>query len=79
MTAFLVIVASILFFFALLRFDQIAAGFSQAWNILTPIITGLVIAFLAFAIVNFVVSALPSSNDNAHGGGTSALIDITNS
>ena len=52
---------------------------TDAKNTVLYAIIGLVIAFLAFAIVNFVVSALPSSNDNANGGGTSALIDTTNS
>ncbi len=37
---------------------------TDAKNTVLYAIIGLVIAFLAYAIVNFVISALPSSNDN---------------
>ena len=45
---------------------------TDAKNTVLYAIIGLVIAFLAFAIVNFVISALPSSNNKAEE--TSALI-----
>lgn len=54
MTAFLVIVASILFFFALFRLDDITAGLSKVWNILTPIVAGLVIAFLLNPLMKWI-------------------------
>lgn len=38
---------------------------TDAKNTVLYAIIGLVIAFLAFAIVNFVISALPASNDKA--------------
>ena len=55
---------------------------TDAKNTILYAIIGLVIAFLAFAIVNFVVSALPSSGDDAEAvenTETSILIDSTNS
>ena len=51
---------------------------TDAKNTILYAIIGLVIAFLAFAIVNFVVSALPSSNDNANNAETSILIESAN-
>lgn len=45
---------------------------TDAKNTVLYAIIGLVIAFLAFAIVNFVISALPSSDDKEEG--TTALI-----
>ena len=53
---------------------------TDAKNTVLYAIIGLVIAFLAFAIVNFVVSALPSSTDNkttTQNGETSLLIEST--
>jgi len=52
---------------------------TDAKNTVLYAIIGLVIAFLAFAIVNFVVSALPSSGDETEKVETSALIDVANS
>lgn len=52
MTAFLVIVAGVLFFFALLRLDAIMAGLKKIYEILTPVISGLVIAFLLNPLMN---------------------------
>lgn len=49
---------------------------TDAKNTVLYAIIGLVIAFLAFAIVNFVVSALPSSEDEEDG--TALLIDSAN-
>lgn len=48
---------------------------TDAKNTVLYAIIGLIVAFLAFAIVNFVISALPSSSksDNT----TSVLIDMT--
>ena len=52
---------------------------TDAKNTILYAIIGLVIAFLAFAIVNFVVSALPSSNDNKENTETSVLLESANS
>lgn len=49
---------------------------TDAKNTVLYAIIGLVIAFLAFAIVNFVISALPSSDKNNE---TSVLLEATNS
>ena len=46
---------------------------TDAKNTVLYAIIGLVIAFLAFAIVNFVISALPSSTDKKE---TALLIDV---
>lgn len=53
MTAFLVIAASLLFYFALLRFDSIYGVLVQIWYILQPIVFGLAFAYLLNPIVNF--------------------------
>lgn len=50
---------------------------TDAKNTVLYAIIGLVISFLAFAIVNFVVAALPGSNSNENGTGA-ALIQDTN-
>lgn len=47
---------------------------TDAKNTILYAIIGLVIAFLAFAIVNFVISALPSSEKEA----TSLILNSTN-
>ena len=51
---------------------------TDAKNTVLYAIIGLVIAFLAFAIVNFVISALPSGN-NSGNNETSLLFDVTKS
>ena len=51
---------------------------TDAKNTVLYAIIGLVIAFLAFAIVNFVISALPSSTSDKSDN-TSLLIDTTHS
>ena len=51
---------------------------TDAKNTVLYAIIGLVITFLAFAIVNFVISALPSS-DNKATNETSLVIESTNS
>jgi len=48
----------------------------DAKNTVLYALIGLVIAFLAFAIVNFVISALPSSTNKAEETSTSVLIDV---
>lgn len=48
---------------------------TDAKNTILYAIIGLVIAFLAFAIVNFVISALPSSEKEAS---TSLMLDVAN-
>ena len=49
---------------------------TDAKNTVLYAIIGLVIAFLAFAIVNFVISALPNSEDEKKE--TSVLVETTN-
>ena len=49
---------------------------TDAKNTVLYAIIGLVIAFLAFAIVNFVISALPSSTISEEE--TSLILDLTN-
>ena len=51
MTALVVIVVGILFFFAVWRFDELAAVIGKVIDVLKPIIYGLVIAFLLNPIV----------------------------
>lgn len=52
-TAFLVIVASILFFFCLLRFDALEDIAIMVLGILQPILYGLTIAYLLTPVMNF--------------------------
>lgn len=53
---------------------------TDAKNTVLYAIIGLVISFLAYAIVNFVISALPSSsNSNNENTSSSLLIDSTHS
>ena len=51
MTAFLVIVAGVLFFFAMYRFSTILDAVKKVLGILSPVILGFVIAFLLNPIV----------------------------
>ena len=53
LATFFVVASGILVFFTFLRFDAIAAFFSNVINILQPIIIGLVLAYLLNPIVNF--------------------------
>lgn len=53
LTAFLVVVASMCFVFAINNADKISSGIKQTFKILTPIIDGLVIAYLLNPIVRF--------------------------
>lgn len=61
-SAFLVILAGIVCFFAFLRFDSIVRAFQSVMGVLTPIIYGFVLAFLLNPIVkrveNFVLPLL---------------------
>ena len=52
MTYFLVVAASILFYFALLRMTDISAGVSRVFVVLKPVVYGFVIAYLLNPIVN---------------------------
>ena len=52
---------------------------TDAKNTVLYAIIGLVISLLAFAIVNFVISALPSSDNKENTDEASLLIDTTNS
>jgi len=54
MTTLVVIVAGVLFFFAIWRFEELAAAFGKILDVLMPIIYGLVIAFLLNPIVKWV-------------------------
>ena len=54
MTAFLVIAASILFYYFMFHGSQIKAGFSNVISILMPVVFGLVTAYLLTPILNFV-------------------------
>ncbi len=58
MTAFLVIVAGVLFFFAMYRFDDITKGIGKVIEVLLPIIYGFVIAFLLNPLVRRVENLL---------------------
>lgn len=50
---------------------------TDAKNTVLYAIIGLIIAFLAFAIVNFVISALPSSDNPTRSNETSLLVQNT--
>ena len=50
---------------------------TDAKNTVLYAIIGLVIAFLAFAIVNFVISALPNSSDENKSEDTALILDST--
>lgn len=50
---------------------------TDAKNTVLYAIIGLVISFLAFAIVNFVISALPSSSSTNNTNQTSLLVEST--
>lgn len=58
LSAFLVIVAGVLFFFAMYRFESIAAGIDKVVDVLAPITIGLVLAFLLNPIVKWVEKIL---------------------
>ena len=51
MTYFLVVAASILFYFALLRVTNLSEGFSKIFQVLKPVVYGCVIAYLLNPIV----------------------------
>lgn len=53
-TAFLVIAASLLFYFSLFRMGELLDGIDVLINILMPFICGLVIAYLLSPILNFI-------------------------
>ena len=58
MTTLVVIIAGVLFFFAIWRFDELAATVGKVIDVLNPIIYGLVIAFLLNPIVKRVENLL---------------------
>ena len=62
-TIFLVFVCCILFFFCILRFSELKGLFGTIFGILSPIIWGIVIAYLLWPIVerirNFLIPRLP--------------------
>jgi len=57
-TSFIVVAASILFFFLIYRFDLVCNGIKTVLNILSPIIFGLVISYLLNPVVDFFNSKL---------------------
>lgn len=52
-TAFLVICASMLFYFGIFQMEQLIVGFKTIQNIMMPVIFGAIIAYLLTPIVNF--------------------------
>lgn len=54
LTAFLIVAACIVCFFAFLRFDYIAGAFTKITDLLRPIIFGVVIAYLLNPVMKFV-------------------------
>lgn len=64
-TVFLIFVCCILFFFALFRLDQVRSLASTIFTILSPIVWGIVIAYLLWPIVrkvrDFLLPRLPAS------------------
>lgn len=50
---------------------------TDAKNTILYAIIGLIIAFLSYAIVNFVISALPNSEDDKEAEQTSLLVQLT--
>lgn len=54
MTAFLIVAACIVCYFAFLRFDYIADAFNKITSLLRPIIYGIVIAYLLNPVMKFV-------------------------
>ncbi len=52
-TAFLVVVCSILFYFFIFRMDSLAVGLRKIYSILTPLIYGAAISYLLCPLVNF--------------------------
>ena len=54
LTAFLIVAACIVCYFAFLRFDYIADGFAKIMDLLRPIIYGIVIAYLLNPVMKFV-------------------------
>lgn len=64
---FVVIAACIVFYFALLRMTNISEVFGKIYQVLKPIIYGLVIAYLLNPIVKLVDTILnPGSRENFH-------------
>ncbi len=54
MTYFLVVAASIIFYFALLRLTNLSDVFAKIFDVLKPIVYGFVIAYLFIPIVNWI-------------------------
>ena len=58
MTYFLVIVACVIFYFALLRIDMLTSLVSKVVDVLKPVIYGLALAYLLNPIIKFVDSRM---------------------
>ena len=54
LTAFLVIAASILFYYLMFHRSNIVAGFNTLTNILMPVVIGLVTAYLMIPVLNYI-------------------------
>lgn len=52
-TAFLVIAASMLFYFGIFQMDTLISGIKTVLNVLTPVIYGAALAYLLSSVVNF--------------------------
>ena len=57
-TIFLVFVCCILFFFCLLRFQELKALLGTIFHILSPIVWGIVISYLLWPIVKWIRDSL---------------------
>ena len=62
LTAFLVIVFSILFLFTVYNMDTVSQGVSKVFNVIMPIIIGIVIAYLINPIMRFIEVDLIEKN-----------------
>ena len=62
LTAFLVIVFSILFLFTVYNMDTVSKGVSKVFNVIMPIIIGIVIAYLINPIMRFIEVDLIEKN-----------------
>ena len=62
LTAFLVIVFSILFLFTVYNMDTVSQGVSKVFNVIMPIIIGIVIAYLINPIMRFIEMDLIEKN-----------------
>ena len=67
MTAFLVVAASIVFYFAFLRFGHISGVLGKIFQILKPIIYGFVLAYLLNPLMKMVENFIVKGKDKKRG------------